>query len=359
MSRFSTKKVSALALLTSAVFTISSLAPIEFAPGPLSPDAAFAKSENGKGGGKGGGKSGDKGGKGGEKSAAKSSRGGGKGSRNRGGNGIGGMFSKATKKGGNLINNVFGRDKAKAKAKAKTQKAATQAAHSNGKLKPKDLMAMGLHPSELKGGWMGVLMANPNGNFNSSANSVHGKAREWMEAAGVAGNLSDMAAEAQMTANDLQMAADDLQMAATEAQMAATEAQMAADAALADGNAVLAGDLQIAADDLQMAADEAKMAADDAQMAAGEAQMAADDAQMASEELFEAVTKGKTPYGDGFDAGIIETTLLEKDGWQELQDEAVAEAEAAEAAAGEAPVVEDDTIVLKTGDGETIALAVE
>ncbi len=37
----------------------------------------------------------------------------------------------------------------------------------------------------------------------------------------------------------------------------------------------------------------------------------------------------------------------------------LAKAEAEAAAATEAPVVEDDTIVLKTGDGETIALAVE
>ncbi len=356
MPRFSTRKFSTLALLTGAVFTISSLAPIEFAPGPFSPDAAFAKSENGKGGGKGGGngggKSGDKGSKGGDKSAAKgggnANKGGGQGGGKGLGKSVGGLFANAIAKGGNLINKVLGRDK------VKTQNASTTAAHSNGKVKPKDLMALGLHPSDLKGGWMGVLMANPNGNFNSSANSVHGKAREWMEAAGVAGNLSDMVAEAQMTADDLQMVADD-------AQMVATEAQMAADAALADGDP-MAGELQMAADDLQMAADEAKMAADDAQMAAGDAQMAADDAQMASEELFEAVTKGKTPYDEDV-AGIIEQTLLEKDvGWQDLQDEAVAEAEAAaaaEAAAGEAPVVEEDVVILKTGDGETITLAAE
>jgi len=116
------------------------------------------------------------------------------------------------------------------------------------------------------------------------------------------------------------------------------------------------------ADTVQMTADTAQMTANTAQMAANTAQMAADDAQMASEELFEAVTKGKTPYDEDV-AGIIEQTLLEKDvGWQDLQDEAVAEAEAAaaaEAAAGEAPVVEEDVVILKTGDGETITLAAE
>lgn len=414
MSRTSTRKVSMLALLTSAVFTISSLAPIDFAPGPFTPDAAFAKSENGNGG-KGGGRGGDKGGGksasagGSETGPGKSgTRGGGRGGKTstakggKGGNkGVGGMLTKATKKGGDLINSVFGRDKAK--TKTKTRIAGTAATNPNGKLKPRDLMAMGLHPSDLKGGLMGVLMASPNGNFNSSATSVHGLARDWMETAGVADLMAGLADDAQMAADDLQtiaddaqMAVDDLQKAADEAQTTAANLQEIADNAQAAVDALPADDPQVAdlqtaateaqtaadeaqaaydgqAAELQTAADEAQTAADDAQIVADEAEVAADEAQAESVEAFEAITKGKTPYGDGFAADIIQDALLtkvdEEERWQGLVDEAVADAQdeldaAAEAeAAAEAAAVEGETVVDEVSligtDGETIALAVE
>ena len=152
MSSLSTKKVSTIALLTSAVFAISSLAPIEFAPGPFSPDAAFAKSENGKGNGNGGGKGN---GKGDEKSAANGGgnankgggQGGGKGGGKGLGKGVGGLFANATAKGGSLIKGMFGKDKAKSKSKTS---GATTLAVVGPKLHPK-LGQYGIHPSEAKG----------------------------------------------------------------------------------------------------------------------------------------------------------------------------------------------------------------
>ena len=90
--------------------------------------------------------------------------------------------------------------------------------------------------------------------------------------------------------------------------------------------------------------------------------MAADDAQMESQELFEAVTKGKTPYDENT-ADIIEQTLLGKDGWQELVDEAVASEGAIVepedgAADGDATIL-DEVITLNTGGGEAMEPAVK
>ena len=246
MSRNSARKISTLALLTSAVFAISTLAPVNVLPAPFSPDFALAKSSKGKGGGK-------DSGKGAEIKAAKAGKGAGT---DKAGKGVGGAVGKAADKVDDLLSRAFGRDKARKTVVDESM----EAKHAPmPKTKPKDLMAMGIHPSQLKGGWMGVLMANPNGNFNSSANSVHGRARAWMEA---------------------------------------TDEEQA-------------------------------------------------------KELFEAVTKGKTPYDEEL-AEIIEKILSEKDDrWRDLADEAAAESEAAPAETAE------ETMSLRTPDDETVPLTVE
>ncbi len=333
MPRFLNNKVSTVALLTGAVFTISSLAPIEFAPGPFSSDAAWAGNGNGNGGGNGGGrggKGGGKAGKGGEKSAATSSRGGGKGSRNRGGKGIGGMFSKATRKGGNLINSVFGKEKARAKAKAKkpaSTKVTTAAAPMPKEKKVENLNARmaGLHAAN----------ANYHAFMNASPNSRVGKIRAYAEANfaydAAAMDVADALAEFAAEYPDFDQTRYD--------ELSKIEALD------------LTPDEQTELADLQAALDSTEG------MALTDANTALDEAVDPMEALKEASNK-PDEVDDEVKAAV--DALLDANGYNgHLQEQADAAAEAAAAEATDAPVVEDDTIVLKTGDGETIALAVE
>ncbi|MDH3196124.1 MAG: hypothetical protein OEL78_07415, partial [Hyphomicrobiales bacterium] len=204
----------------------------------------------------------------------------------------------------------------------------------------------------------------------------HGKARDWMKSAAVADLMTELADEAAAEAAAAQAMADALNALAdyeavvdgldpnVEADAAAmADAQETLDAALGaagvtqeEAEAAI-GDGQTAAEAADSFEEEAAALAEDAEEAVADAAAA----QAQSEALFEAVTKGKTPY-DGDTADLIEQTLLEKNGWQELQDEAVAEAEAemeAEAAEAEATAAEEDVVELKTGDGGTMALVVE
>ena len=381
MSRISTRKFSTLALLTSAVFTISSLAPVEFAPGPFSPDAAFAKSENANGGnsggksgdkgGNGGGKSGDNGGnsggKGGEKSTAKGSSGGSKGL----GKGVGDTFAKATKKGGDLINSVFGRDKAKAKKAAKTEKAAAPA--KNPKTTPKDMLAeMGYHPSQVKG-WNGVFHANPNAALHASVNSIHGRAATAFAQQIIADNAMTEAEAAAATyeaalavlATDSTFAALDPTAADYDAALAELADQMLADLAVelaadidAIDSAIIGADYDAAVAALTEAnALEAAALTDFGDAATVQAlQDAAELEQAEAKAAFEAVTPNveySKPKADHFYSMMEENVAMMERVEGIVEDDAEAAAAAAEAAAAE------EEVSLIGIDGETIALAVQ
>lgn len=245
---------------------------------------------------------------------------------------------------------------------------------------------------------MGVLNANPNGNFNSSIDSVHGKTRTWMEQAGVAGYLANVSAEAEAAVEGANAMIDALNaLADYEATVEALGPTLEADAMVA-AMASLDADLLAVLTETGLSPDEVQAAmVDDVsaaaaaerlaeeigtlETAAAEAELAAIDAQAASEELFNNITKGKTLYdtpvengavveeaiGDMVLGDVVYDYLVEKDeGWGDLYNEgmaaaeadALAEAEAAAAAEGGA-VVEDDVVLLRTGDGETLALVVE
>ena len=202
MSRISTRKFSTIALLTSAVFTISSLAPVEFAPGPFSPDAAFAKSENGKGGGNGG----DKGGK-----------------------GVGGAFAKATKKGGDLINSVFGKDKAKAKKPSSAK--ATTSVETVTVPREKNIKA--------RMAALNAANADINAFMNASPNSRVGRIRAYADANFAAEQAAAAVEEAKATLAEAETALaevdttaiDKAEDAVEEAETALTEAKMTAETA--------------------------------------------------------------------------------------------------------------------------------
>jgi len=366
MSRYSTRKIATLALLTSAVFAISSLAPIEFAPGPFSPDAAFAKSENGRGNGNGGGNRGGNGGsKGGQKSSAKSNNGGGQGGGKGGGkglgNGVGGLFANATAKGGNLINKVLGRDKVK-----------TQNAHtSNGK--PNAVVRQYVLESGQKQGDVAKMLKSWNSlNRNEQAylnnmdnlNSLPGKQIEYVrssiaatEAAlaettaldaffetyghsnpdDVPNNVEHTAANAALDAAELDTAYETLEdytvAKATDSPFVENqvyEDALAAEATIAEYEAWNGTDEVDGVADLQAEAEAAEMAAQDAFMEASVSYSGEYNGYMAD-------------VREHVDA-IID--LKELDMLVEDYDAAAA-------------VAEGDTVVLLDGNGETFELVVE
>ncbi len=336
------KYLSSVGLLTAAVFAFSTVAPNHIIPDILATDHAVAKNGNGNGGngnggngngnGNGGnGNGGNGNGGGNDNSSANGNNGKSASSRGNGGNRGG------KKSGGNLFGKVFGWAKEKpnkysVKAKNNAVAASPASAHNNknGKTKPKDL---GIHPSDLKGGWMGVLMANGNGNFNSNINSVHGRARDYMESSAVAGYLAEQAANAAAAGEQLAGILDAVQK--YEDDIAGLDPTLDADAeAIAAAEEALENSLPegVSADEAKATygaeieehgtVDAAKAAADAETL---EAEMAATEAANQAEDDFEAVTKGKTPYDDEV-ATTIEDVLLDKDPrWGELQETAVEE----------------------------------
>jgi len=396
MSRISIRKTSTLALLTSVVFTVSSLAPVELAPGSFSPDSAFAKSENGKGGGNGGGngggKSSDRGGKGGEKSTAsgsgrgqKSTASGGKGGGKGLAKGVGGMVAKATAEGGNLINSVFGKDKAKAKKAAKTQKATAPA--NNPKTKPKDMLAaLEYHPSDVKG-WNGVFNANPNAAKHASVNSIHGRAA----AAFAQQMIADAAAaDALAAAEAYEAALEHLDLDSIDPDLTGADYDAAVAALAEERLAELPDELATAIDSIDPAltgADyDAAVAAlteantletealtdfADTQAAAQDLQETADLAQADAQSAFEAVTPNVeyTPEkaADFYSMMEQNEAMMERvndivEAEAAAAEEGTVEAEAAAAEEGIVegePVAEQGVVELKTGDGETVALTVQ
>lgn len=337
MTRSRKKYITSIAAFSFAVFTISSIAPTEIVPDILAADHAVAKSGNGGGNGSGGG-NGNGGGNGGGKGNSGGNGSGASKSASKGGNGVGQSGNRGS---GKVFDTLFGNAKGKQKKSvaANPSANANAKANHNGKTKPKDLMAMGIHPSDLKGGWMGVLMANPNGNFNSSISSVHGRARDWMEANAVAGYLADQAAAAgTMTAaleaySAYETAIDGLDEVADADAIAAAREDLAA--ALPDG---------VTVEDVETAIAEAgsiEAAMEQADADAMEAMADAAEAQAKAQDLFEAVTHGMTPYDEEKATTIADTLVAKDEGWQTLMDNAVDDYQAeAEATADEMASVE-------------------